>query len=367
MRPSDSTSMVAHCLASSTGSRNAQRDDVHAELDPPRPPGERRQRGHAFQDRRAADEAVGLPDRIDAALLAQIDPAPEARRRLERVFHQAAGRARPSCDGRPAARARPAGAGSRRGRGPALPAARGRCPPRDRPRASPRRRGARNTVIESVAGSRPAGLGRAGAAGRQRSWAPSRRAARGNQPSQNSTTRFSVWSVSPPSSIGGCGFCFGLGYIQTGSKLTNSPWNSASSCGPQRLHRQHALAQQLEARVVAGAVVLHLLDVPAAADGEDEAAARELVEAGDRFRGDDRVALRHQADAGAELERFGRRGGERQRDERIVRVRIALRQLAAAGERRTAAGRDMRVLADEQRFEAARLRARAPSSPMSMP
>ena len=50
--------------------------------------------------------------------------------------------------------------------------------------------------------------------------------------------------------------------------------------GPQLLHGQHALAQQLEARLVAGAVVLHLVDVPAAADGEDEAAARELVEAG---------------------------------------------------------------------------------------
>ena len=58
--------------------------------------------------------------------------------------------------------------------------------------------------------------------------------------------------------------------------------------GPQRLHGQHALAQQLEAGVVARAMVLHLLDVPAAADGEDEAAAGELVEAGHRFGGDDR-------------------------------------------------------------------------------
>src|SRR5205085_7776688 len=34
--------------------------------------------------------------------------------------------------------------------------------------------------------------------------------------------------------------------------------------GPQRFHGEHALAQQLEASVVARAVVLHLLDVPAA-------------------------------------------------------------------------------------------------------
>jgi len=37
--------------------------------------------------------------------------------------------------------------------------------------------------------------------------------------------------------------------------------------------------------------VLHLLGVPAAADAEDEAAAREMIEAGDRLGGGDRVAL----------------------------------------------------------------------------
>jgi hypothetical protein len=44
--------------------------------------------------------------------------------------------------------------------------------------------------------------------------------------------------------------------------------------GPQLLHGEHALAQQLEAGVVFGAVVLHLVDVPAAAHGKDEAPAR---------------------------------------------------------------------------------------------
>ena len=104
---------------------------------------------------------------------------------------------------------------------------------------------------------------------------------------------------------------------------------------PQRLHRQDALAHQLEARVVAGAVVFHLLDVPAAADAEHEAAAGELVEAGDLLRGDDRVALRDQADAGAEPQLFRHRGGEGQRDERVVRMGVALRQFAAARERRS--------------------------------
>ena len=71
-----------------------QRHHVDAELDPPRAPGDRRQRRHALQDRLAADDAVGLPDRIDAARLAQIDPAPEPVGAGERKLHQAQRRRR---------------------------------------------------------------------------------------------------------------------------------------------------------------------------------------------------------------------------------------------------------------------------------
>src|SRR5262249_36249397 len=52
---------------------------------------------------------------------------------------------------------------------------------------------------------------------------------RGNQPSQKSTTRCSVYFVSPPSRTGGYGFWAGLGHAQLLSKLTYFPWNSASS------------------------------------------------------------------------------------------------------------------------------------------
>ena len=48
---------------------------------------------------------------------------------------------------------------------------------------------------------------------------------------------------------------------------------------PKGLHGQDTFAQELETRVVAGAVILHLFDVPPAADGENEPAARQLVEA----------------------------------------------------------------------------------------
>ena len=71
--------------------------------------------------------------------------------------------------------------------------------------------------------------------------------ARGNQPSQMSTTRWRVCELSPPRSTGGWGFWAGLGHDQMGSKFTNLPWNWASSlvhisfiartCSSRRLKR----------------------------------------------------------------------------------------------------------------------------------
>src|SRR5579884_1704333 len=124
---------------------------------------------------------------------------------------------------------------------------------------------------------------------------------------------------------------------------------------PQRLHRQDPLAHQLEAGGVAGAVVFHFLDVPAAADAEDEAPARQPVEAGDAFRGDDRVALGNETDAGAEHELLRRRGGKGQRDERVVGVRVAFRQFAAAGKRGAPADRNVGVFRHIERPEPALL------------
>ena len=88
-RPSDSTSMVAHCLASSTGSRSASDTTFMPKRMRRVRPGQGRHGRHAFEDRLAADQAVGLPQRIDAARLAQIDPAPVAGGAGEGEFHQA--------------------------------------------------------------------------------------------------------------------------------------------------------------------------------------------------------------------------------------------------------------------------------------
>jgi hypothetical protein len=98
-------------------------------------------------------------------------------------------------------------------------------------------------------------------------------------------------------------------------------------------------------------VVSHLLPVPARADAEQEAPSRHVVERRHLLRRDDRIALDHEADAGAELQplRDRRRGGER--DERVEDVAVLARQLTPAGVGRVAADRDVRVLRHEERLE----------------
>src|SRR4029077_2293733 len=123
--------------------------------------------------------------------------------------------------------------------------------------------------------------------------------------------------------------------------------------GPDRLHRLDLLAHLLEARRVDRAVLPHLVLVPAAADAEQETAARDLVDRGDELCGLDRVTLNDEAYAGAELDGFGRRRGRGERHKRVHHVVILLRQFAAAGERRLAGQRDVRVLWCPDRLETA--------------
>ena len=125
--------------------------------------------------------------------------------------------------------------------------------------------------------------------------------------------------------------------------------------GPDGPHRLHALGHQREAAALVGAVVVHLLEVPAGADAEQEAPGRELVEGRHRLRQHDRVVFDDQRDGGADVERGGGRGGAHQRDEGVVGVRVLAGQLAARGVRRDAGRGDVGVLGEEQRLEAALL------------
>ena len=143
-----------------------------------------------------------------------------------------------------------------------------------------------------------------------------------------------------------------MGHDQSGSKLDVLAVVLGLVLGPDLLHRQHLLAQLAEPRLVLGAVVLHLLAVPAGADPEQEAAARERIEARHLLRQDDGVALDDETDAGAHLEPLGRGRGRHQRHERVEGVPVVLGQRRAAGPGRLAAGRDVRVLGHEQRLEA---------------
>ncbi len=110
---------------------------------------------------------------------------------------------------------------------------------------------------------------------------------------------------------------------------------------PDLLHRLDALAHQLGAALEGGAVVLHLLGIPADADAEQEAALRHLVYRGHLLGGLDRIALVDQAYPGADFQlRGGRRGGG-EGHKGVHAVVVALRQVAAAGEGGAARGGDM--------------------------
>ena len=91
-------------------------------------------------------------------------------------------------------------------------------------------------------------------------------------------------------------------------------------------------------------MVLDFLGIPAAANAEEKAPARDLIYRGNELCRLDRIPLGDEAHPGPDLQPRGRhrRGG--QRHERVHRLGIFPRQFAALRERRRARGRDVRVL-----------------------
>ena len=121
---------------------------------------------------------------------------------------------------------------------------------------------------------------------------------------------------------------------------------------PQRAHREHVLAGDRAPFGHGDAVILDLVGVPAEPDAEHEPAVREVVEGRHGLRGDDRIALRDQADAGADDQPLRRGRRHRERDERVERALVLLAQLRVAGRRRRPpARRDVRVLRDVERVQ----------------
>ena len=99
-------------------------------------------------------------------------------------------------------------------------------------------------------------------------------------------------------------------------------------------------------------MIFDLLGIPAAANAEQKAAVRDLVERGDELGSLNRVALDYQAHPGAELEALRDRRRDAQRHKRVHHLVITLRQFAAAWRRGSPRHRDVRMLRDPQRLEA---------------
>ena len=118
--------------------------------------------------------------------------------------------------------------------------------------------------------------------------------------------------------------------------------------GPYFLHRQHPLPEHAPSLFEVGAMILHLLGVPAAADAEDESAAGEHVETGYLFCRNDRVTFDNETDAGGHAKFLRRHRGRGQSYKQIVRVPIFLREIAAARVRAAAVCRNMCVLRQPQ-------------------
>ena len=94
---------------------------------------------------------------------------------------------------------------------------------------------------------------------------------------------------------------------------------------PQRLHGQHRLPRVAHPLGELDAEQLRFLPQPAGADAEQKPPAAEVVQGGDFLGQQNGVALRHQADARAELQRAGNRRGPPQRHKGIHAFVVHLR------------------------------------------
>jgi hypothetical protein len=96
--------------------------------------------------------------------------------------------------------------------------------------------------------------------------------------------------------------------------------------GPDLLHGLDPLPHDGHPDARVGAMIAHLGPVPARTHAELQAAAREVVDARDLFRRDDRVTFNDQTNAAGDAEIAGRLRGGGESDEQVVRAPVLGRQ-----------------------------------------
>ena len=101
--------------------------------------------------------------------------------------------------------------------------------------------------------------------------------------------------------------------------------------GPEGLEGGHGFAGLGPAVVEVAAHHFGFLAVPAGADAEDEASVAVLVQDGDLLGEDERVAFRHQGDAGAEFDAISDGGGHGEGDVGFGEVAVSPGDFAAGG------------------------------------
>jgi hypothetical protein len=121
---------------------------------------------------------------------------------------------------------------------------------------------------------------------------------------------------------------------------------------PDPLHCLDLLAHLEGAGLVYGAVIFHLFGIPAAADAEQEAALRYLVQRSDKLGRLDRVALDNEVDGCAQLEAGSDARRRAKRDERVHHVKVLLGQRRFALRMGKPAGdRNVRMFRHPERVE----------------
>src|SRR5262249_53833018 len=123
---------------------------------------------------------------------------------------------------------------------------------------------------------------------------------------------------------------------------------------PEHLHSGNIIFHLAPSMLEIAAQGSGFLRVPSSTDADQDASAAVVVERGDLFRSEDRVALRNQTNAGAELDAARRSARPRQSKQRVRQLPKEVRHsatLSDAGILNTRCDRNDRVVTNPVGFE----------------